>query len=132
MKRKIVITDDDPGVLEIFKIIFEKEGYDTVTLSNPRPLLQNQYLDADIYLLDKQMSGTDGIEVCRFLKHNELTCNKPVLIISANPNAKALSEAAGADDFIEKPFLKKDLLAKVAMNLQQYCVKNGTTTAINL
>jgi DNA-binding response OmpR family regulator len=118
MKQKIVIADDDPGVLEIFKIIFEKAGYDTITLSNPKPLLQNQYTDADIYLLDKQMSGTDGIEVCRHLKQQEQTRDKPVLIISANPNARALSEEAGADDFIEKPFLKKELLAKVAKNIR--------------
>ena len=118
MKRKIVIADDDPGVLEIFQIIFEKEGYETVTLSNPKPLLQNQYQDADIYLLDKQMSGADGIEICRYLKQQEQTRHKPVLIISANPNARKLSEEAGADDFIEKPFLKKELLAKVARNMR--------------
>lgn len=122
MKRTIVIIDDDPGVQEIFKIIFEKEGFDPIVLSNPKPLLENQYLDADIYLLDKQMSGADGIEICKFLKQNKQTCNKPVLIVSANPNAKALSEEAGADDFIEKPFLKKELLAKVAKNLRSQCV----------
>src|SRR4051812_29737090 len=121
MKRKIVITDDDPGVLEIFKIIFEKEGFETITLSSPKPLLQNEYLDADIYLLDKQLSGSDGIEICKYLKQNEQTRNKPVLIISANPNARIASEEAGADDFIEKPFLKKELLAKVFKNMQQ-CV----------
>src|SRR5690349_14934718 len=119
MKRKIVIADDDPGVLEIFQIIFEKEGYETITLSNPKPLLQNQYMDADIYLLDKQMSGMDGVEVCKYLKQQEQTRDKPVLIISANPGARALSEEAGADDFIEKPFLKKELLAKVAGNIKQ-------------
>src|SRR3954466_7024231 len=119
MKRKIVIADDDPGVLEIFQIIFEKEGFETIALCNAKPLLQNQYMDADIYLLDKQMSGIDGIEVCKYLKQNEQTQDKPVLIISANPNAKALSEEAGADDFIEKPFLKKELLAKVAKNMRQ-------------
>jgi len=125
MKHKIVIVDDDPGVLEIFKIIFEKEGFDTNTLSNPKPLLQNQYMDADIYLLDKQLSGADGIEICKYLKQNELTRHKPVLIISANPNAKALSQEAGADDFIEKPFLKKDLIAKVRSTIEQQCV-NGS------
>jgi DNA-binding response OmpR family regulator len=122
MKWKIVIADDDPSVLEIFQIIFEKAGYETTTLSNPKPLLQNQYIDADIFLLDKQMSGADGIEICKHLKQNECTRDKPVLIISANPNAKALSEEAGADDFIEKPFLKKDLLAKVDRILQRTIV----------
>ena len=122
MKRKIVITDDDPGVLEIFKIIFEKEGFETITLSNPKPLLQNEYMDADIYLLDKQLSGADGIEVCKYLKLNYQTRNKPVLIISANPIAKALSEQAGANGFIEKPFLKKELLAKVNQSLEEQYV----------
>ncbi len=119
MKYKIVIADDDPGVLEIFQIIFEKEGYETITLSNPKPLLQNQYMDADIYLLDIQMSGMDGIEVCKYLKQHEQTKDKPVIIISANPGARALSEEAGADDFIEKPFLKRELLAKVMWNIGQ-------------
>ena len=127
MKWKILIADDDPSVLEIFQIIFEKEGYDTITLSNPKPLLQNQYIDVDIYLLDKQMSGADGIEICKYLKQNELTRYKPVLIISANPNARTLSEEAGADDFIEKPFLKKELLSKVEKSLQRntVCNENG-------
>jgi DNA-binding response OmpR family regulator len=120
MKYKIVIADDDPGIQEIFKIIFEKAGFDTIVLTNPKPLLQNQYLDADIYLLDKQMSGADGIEICKYLKQNEQTRDKPVLIISANPSAKALSKEAGADDFIEKPFLKKDLLAKVESAIMQH------------
>jgi len=122
MRTRIVVADDDPGVLEIFKIIFDKEGFDTIILSNPKPLLQNEYLDADIYLLDKQMSGMDGIEICKHLKQNEQTRHKPVLIISANPNARALSEEAGADDFIEKPFLKKELLSKVSRYLQTQCV----------
>jgi len=122
MKWKLVIADDDPSVLEIFQIIFEKAGYETITLSNPKPLLHNQYTDADIFLLDKQMSGADGIEICKYLKQNERTRDKPVLIISANPSAKALSEEAGADGFIEKPFLKKELLAKVEMILQRYLV----------
>ena len=120
MKQKIVITDDDPGIQEIYHLIFEKEGYDTVVLPNPKPLLQNEHQDADIYLLDKQLSGSDGLEICRYLKQNEPTRNKPVIIISANPNARALYKEAGADDFIEKPFLKKELLAKVANVLMQH------------
>lgn len=118
MKKKIVITDDDLGIQEIFKLIFEKEGYETIILSSPIEIFQHHFEDADIFLLDRQMCGIDGLDVCRYLKQNEATRNTPVIIISATPNFTAISKLAGANDFIEKPFTKKDLLNRVALSLQ--------------
>ncbi len=122
LRKKIVVVDDDPGVQEIFKIIFEKAGYDTVVLPQPRPLLEDKHQDADIYLLDKQLSGVDGLTICKYLKQNALTCDKPVFMVSATPNLDIAAAEAGADGFIEKPFLKKDLLAKIEESLRNHNV----------
>jgi DNA-binding response OmpR family regulator len=113
MKKKILVTDDDPGVQEIFKLIFEKAGYDTVILSSGLPLLKEDFELPDLFLLDKQLSGSDGVDLCRHLKNNPRTCNVPIIMISAAPDIDSLSIAAGADGYIEKPFMTKQLLEMV-------------------
>ena len=113
MKKKIVIIDDDPSIHEIFKIIFERKGYQTITLLNPDALFIHEYEDAHVYLIDKEMPGIDGLEVCRFLKQNDATRKAPVIIISAGANLIHAAHEAGASVFIEKPFKIKDLLQKI-------------------
>src|SRR5688500_14048010 len=103
MKKRILITDDDPGVQDIFRIIFEKAGYDVVIIANAREILDNKFECPHIFLLDKQLSGIDGLDVCRHLKSQDNTKNIPVMV-SATPGLDTLSKQAGADDFLEKPF----------------------------
>ena len=113
MKKKILITDDDEGVQDIFKLIFERAGYDVEVLGEAMSILENNYTRPDLFVLDRQLSGQDGLKVCRFLKSQNTTMNFPVIIVSATPGIGKLAEQAGADDFIEKPFQIKDLLGVV-------------------
>lgn len=112
-KKKILVTDDDPGIRDIFKIIFETAGYDVQMIINGDDLLNNKFDIPDLFLLDKQLSGVDGIDICRYLKEQKATSHLPVIMISANPNIGKLSEEAGADAYIEKPFEVKHLLEMV-------------------
>lgn len=113
MKKKILITDDDEGIQDIFKIIFERAGYDVEILAEPLPILKNNFASPDLFLLDRQLSGYDGLSICRFLKNQSSTKDIPVIIVSATPGIDKLANEAGADDFIEKPFQMKDLLSLV-------------------
>ena len=84
-------------------------------ISNGEQLLENEFERPDLFLLDKQLSGVDGMEICRFLKAQDWTRDIPVIIVSASPNLDQQAKAAGADDFVEKPFQMKvmlDLLKK--------------------
>ena len=110
MKKKILITDDDEGVQDIFKLIFERAGYEVEILGEAISILENRYTSPDLFVLDRQLSGQDGLKVCEFLKNQNSTKDIPVIIVSATPGIGKLAEAAGADDFIEKPFQIKDLL----------------------
>lgn len=110
MKRKILITDDDEGVQDIFKLIFEKEGYEVEVLGEANKIFENNYTIPDLFLLDRQLSGHDGLNVCKFLKEQPATKDIPVIIVSASPGISKLALQAGANDFIEKPFEKKSLL----------------------
>jgi|SRR5665647_864507 len=110
MKKRILITDDDEGIQDIFKIIFERAGYDVEIFAEAMPILENKFNRPDIFLLDRQLSGHDGLNICRFLKNQISTKDIPVIIVSATPGIEDLANEAGADDFIEKPFQVKELL----------------------
>jgi DNA-binding response OmpR family regulator len=111
--KTIIVTDDDEGIQDIFKMIFERAGYEVNILAEARPLLENNFTVPDLFLLDRQLSGHDGLNVCRFLKNQASTKDVPVIIVSASPEIKRLAKEAGADDFIEKPFQMKALLSLV-------------------
>lgn len=113
-KKKILITDDDSGVQDIFKLIFERAGYEVAVYGEAFSIFQNKFTRPDLFLLDKQLSGQDGLEVCHFLKSQSETKNIPVIIVSATPGISQMAKEAGADDFLEKPFQMKELLKMVA------------------
>lgn len=110
MKKKILVTDDDEGVQDIFKLIFERAGYDVDIQGDAFSIYDHKYKRPDLFLLDKQLSGQDGLKVCRYLKSDNNTKNIPVIIVSATPGIGPMAKEAGADDFIEKPFRMKELL----------------------
>jgi DNA-binding response OmpR family regulator len=118
MKKKIIVADDDPGIRDIFQLILEKAGYEIDLRSNGKEILSNTAPLPDLYLLDKQMSGTDGLEICRHLKSQEQTKHIPVIMISAAPDIGTLANKAGADDFIEKPFTVDFLLNRIKKNIE--------------
>jgi CheY-like chemotaxis protein len=114
MKKRILIVDDDPVLLEALSMIMEKEDYDIETSLSGRPLLEELPYKPDLIILDKRLSGMDGLEICRHLKQKPATRNIPVILVSAVPNLESVARRACADDFIEKPFNIRDLLDKVA------------------
>ena len=117
IQKKVLIVDDDPSVRDAFRLIFERAGYATTILSGGNPILAEAFEVPDIFILDKQLSGVDGLDVCRFLKQQASTRHVPVVIVSATPHVSKLAEDALADDFLEKPFKMKDLLTMVEKHL---------------
>ncbi len=109
-----MVIDDDEGVRDIFRLIFERAGYDVEVYGEAASIFQNQFTQPDLFLLDRQLSGQDGLNVCNFLKSQTLTKDIPVIIVSATPGIGILAKEVGADDFIEKPFQLNDLLKIVA------------------
>jgi len=111
--KKIMIADDDPGILDALGIMLEFEGYHVTSINNGTALLNMESDLPDLLLLDIWMSGTDGRDICRLLKQNKKTCMLPIVLISASNDIERSARAAGADDFIAKPFEINDLLEKI-------------------
>lgn len=118
MKKKVLIVDDDPSIRDIFSIIFKKAGYAIQLIGNGEEQLKNKFELPHIFLIDKQLSGTNGLDICRHLKNSPKTKDIPVIMISASPDINILSKVAGADDYIEKPFEINHLLKLVTQYTQ--------------
>jgi len=113
-KKTVLITDDDPGMQDAFTLIFERAGYEVNVVDSGDPLLDGTAIIPDVYILDKQLSGVDGLDVCRYLKEQPLTARVPVVMVSATPRLAVLAKEACADAFLEKPFDQYELLRIVA------------------
>jgi DNA-binding response OmpR family regulator len=113
--KRILVVDDEPDILEFLQVILEEEGYQVVTSQKAEFLdqLHNGGLP-DLILLDVLLSGKDGREIVKYLKRKAETKAIPVIMISAHPSAEETARAAGADDFLAKPFDIEVLLAKIA------------------
>ena len=117
MKYKILIADDDPGIRDIFKIVLTKAGYDIEVKEEASEIFKNNFKIPDLFLIDKLLSGVDGLDVCRYLKNNPITSNIPVVMVSASPDIGPMAIKAGADDFVEKPFELSYLLKVIERNI---------------
>jgi len=117
--KKIMIADDDTGIIDAVVMMLEFEGYTVSSTVNGASVLELKNNYPDLLLLDVQMPGLDGREICRKLKQKEDTRNIPVILVSASTNLQKSAQDAGADDYLEKPFNMHDLLEKVALQLNR-------------
>jgi DNA-binding response OmpR family regulator len=113
MKKRILIADDDTAIIDALQVMFELEGYEVEISLDGETFYKAKQRQPDVILLDIWLSGRDGRDICRFLKKNKLTKHIPTLMISASSGVEKSAIAAGADDFISKPFEMDLLLDKV-------------------
>lgn len=114
-RKKILVVDDEPDILEFLQVILEEEGYVVLTADKGEFLAQlHKGGLPDLLLLDVLLSGQDGRAIVRHLKSQEETKHIPVIMVSAHPSAEKTAREAGAEDFLAKPFEIDALLAKVA------------------
>lgn len=112
-KKKVMIAEDDTGILEAMQVMLEDAGYEVTTTVDGEAVKNMREDLPDLLLLDIWMSGIDGTDICKHLKSQELTKHIPIIMCSANKDTQQLAKECGSDDFITKPFEMKDLLAKV-------------------
>jgi len=112
-QKKVMIADDDPGILDAVEAMLEFGGYEVSSTPNGATILEMTDGLPDLLLLDIWMSGTDGRDVCKQLKSQKLTKDMPIIMISAGTELERSAKEAGADDFLEKPFDMEELLQKI-------------------
>lgn len=102
---KIIIADDDDGILEVVSIVFQEKGYDIIPVSNGNHVYDEVVKhEPSLVLLDLWMPGEGGEKITHRLKKNSQTQHIPIIILSANRRTEKISQEAAADGFLLKPF----------------------------
>jgi DNA-binding response OmpR family regulator len=116
---RILIIDDDEGIIDAMTILLEQDGHQVETSFDTIEALACPTVNQlpDIILIDVLLSGHDGRQVCSRLKAQPHTSHIPVIMISAHPSAQESITASGADDFLAKPFNIDDLEKTIARHL---------------
>lgn len=113
---KVLVADDEKDIRRLIVFTLERAGFEIVEASDGRQALeQAEKYELDAIVLDVMMPHLDGYEVCRRLRATPKTAEIPVLFLSAKGQNYEIGEGlnAGATDYIVKPFVPKDLAAKV-------------------
>lgn len=111
---RILVVDDDSGIGEMLKMLLEMNGYKVLISEDPEKTEENIIAhDIDLVILDMLISGVNGTDVCARLRRNETTKHVTLLMMSALQDVGKRCKAAGADNFIAKPFEIDKLLGKI-------------------
>lgn len=119
-KQKILIVDDDENIAELISLYLAKEMYDTrIAGDGISALEQFKSYEPDLVLLDIMLPAKDGYQVCREIRNFSQV---PIIMLSAKGEVfdKVLGLELGADDYMEKPFDSKELVARCKAILRRY------------
>lgn len=127
MSQRILIVDDEPGIISVVKNYFEMTGYEVAAAYNGADAMKQLARMPDLVLLDINMPDIDGLTVCRNIREH-ITC--PILFLTARIETSDKIEGfqAGADDYIVKPFDLDELGARVAAHLRRENRKQEQTS----
>ena len=120
MAKKILIIEDEPGILLSLKDELESEGYDVCQAEDGEEGLEMaKQLAPDLILLDIMLPVLDGYEVCKKLRMEGNTTPIVMLTVKDQEIDKVLGLELGADDYITKPFSLRELVARVKAILRR-------------
>ncbi|XGW00137.1 MAG: response regulator [Leptolyngbya sp. BL-A-14] len=118
---KVMVVDDDPIILHQVSVVLSPWGLQVTTLQEPERFWDVLTGTApDLLLLDIEMPEFNGIELCEVVRHDSKWGNLPILFLTAHQEVDMLVQAfaAGGDDYIRKPILEPELLARVLNRLE--------------
>jgi DNA-binding response OmpR family regulator len=121
-RKKIVIVEDEPDILEVLSYNLKREGYEVLTaIDGASGLALIRRETPDLILLDLMLPGMDGIEVCSSIKKDPQTQSCLIIMVTAKGEESdiVLGLGVGADDYVSKPFSPRELIARVKAVLRR-------------
>lgn len=118
MSYKLLIADDETDIVNMLSDFFRGKGYTVLTAANGPEAISKSEKQPDIILLDVNMPGMNGLEVCRRIR-DYVSC--PIIFLTARieDTDKVKGFYAGGDDYIFKPFSLLELEARVRAHLRR-------------
>jgi len=120
-RRRVVLIEDEPDIAEAMAYQLEKAGLQVRITRTGEEGLEAVRKGADLVLLDLNLPGMDGLEVCRMIRRQQTTAHVPIIIVSARGDEvdRVLGLEMGADDYVVKPFSLKELAARAKVALRR-------------
>lgn len=119
VKEKILVVDDEPGIVELVRLNLEDNDYQVVTAQDGQRALEAYYSEMpDLIVLDIMIPKMNGLEVCQTIRRQS---NVPIIMLTALSDAEEELKGleSGADDYIGKPFSPGELVARVRAVLRR-------------
>ena len=117
---KIISVDDSPAILKEISRYLENENFNLVTINEPvKAVMSIIRHKPDLILLDLNMAGIDGYELCRIIRNNSMFKNIPIIFVTSNKGIidKVKARFVGASGYLTKPFTRTELLNIIFMHL---------------
>lgn len=128
--KKVLVVDDDPNIVEVLRLYFDKDGFAVIScLTGERAYDTFLVSQPDIVILDLMLPGRDGYDICREIRK---VSDTPIIMLTARTDTldKVVGLELGADDYVQKPFEPKELLARVKAVLRRVEKKEETISPI--
>jgi phosphate regulon transcriptional regulator PhoB len=116
MKPYIFIVEDDPDIAELLQFNLDKEGFRVKVESNGEKAYDMiMQKPPDLLILDLNLPGLSGVEICKYLRENVRTKNLPIVMLTARTQEidKIIGFEIGADDYVTKPFSMREVIARI-------------------
>jgi len=130
--KKILVVDDEKGIVDLITYNLEKEGFATIRAYDGETALELvKTKKPALIILDLLLPGIGGLEVCKFLRKNTETENLPIIMLTAKGEQidKILGLEMGADDYITKPFNVRELIARVRAVMRRTGIRHDADKA---
>ena len=122
MQPHVLVVEDEDALAELLQYNLKKEGFRVSTAADgEEAMMLVEERQPDVVLLDWMLPKVSGIEVCRRLRNRQETRNLPIIMLTARGEEadRIRGLDTGADDYIVKPFLMKELFARVRAVLRR-------------
>jgi diguanylate cyclase (GGDEF)-like protein len=122
IQAKILVVDDDPQMLDILRTLLEPWAFKLTLLDNPQRFWTTlEQANPDLLILDVEMPQLSGIDLCHVVRNDPHWSELAVLFLSAHRDMETVSRVftAGADDYVSKPVLGPELIARVLNRLER-------------
>jgi len=131
-RQSILVVDDETSIRELLTHILSEFMHVILAKDGEEALEAAQSKNPALILLDISMPGRDGLEVCRLLRQNPETSNIPIIMLTAHNEPEKRIDAFnfGADDFISKPFLPAELVARIKRKLDRALQATSTSNSV--
>ena len=120
MSETILVVEDDKNISDLLEIYLKNEGYDVIAICSTEEAMESHIKQKfDLAIIDVMLPGKDGFYLCRELRKHH---NFPIIMLTAksDESSKITGLTMGADDYITKPFLPLEVMARVKAQIRRY------------